>query len=118
MKISKFGFMAALTSNKKGLMPSGSSGHLFKKQPADEINSSSSSSIGKEDFANLALSGSITGEHKLKNQLKEHQSSKYERVSKAINFSGKPFSPDDIIRHEPFNVTNLNDVDWEDSVVD
>ncbi|CDW78427.1 tbc domain-containing protein [Stylonychia lemnae] len=61
-------------SSKKMLMPSGSSGTLLRKEiiEMDEVNSSSSSSIGREDNANQAFNAS--------SKLKE----------------SKPFAPDNI----------------------
>lgn len=85
------------SSSKKNLMPSSSSSkNLFKKQilELDEAKSSSSSSIGREEYANQAFNGS-TGEHKMKNQLFQHQEkqSNNEVVPKnRLNFSEKPFA--------------------------
>eukprot|EP00347_Sterkiella_histriomuscorum_P014470 403360748 len=68
-------------SSKKMLMPSGSSGTLLRKEiiEMDEVNSSSSSSIGREDNVNMALNAS----------------SKMKKIGK-LNFTGKPFAPDSV----------------------
>lgn len=96
----------------------------------DEVASSSSSSIGREENANQIFNGGTGGAHKMKNQLFQEvtgagggnrdkqalneDNANYESKSR-LNFTGLPFSNDSIFMQSGFD---HNFGELEESIID